>query len=66
MSNTTVKLPPTVTKITINAVDYVADGNGEISVPSADLTTAIKQSEASMSSPSIKCWVSKPPTNPAT
>lgn len=65
MSNTVLKLPPLITSITINGNVKNADGNGEITVDSADVATAIKQSNSFQDGLSIKIGISKPPvTNP--
>lgn len=66
MSNTTLKVPPTITSITINGNVYVPNGNNEISIPSADYAVAQKQSFSNQFTGAILLTVSKPPTNPAT
>lgn len=63
MSNTTLKVPATITSITINGNVKVPDGNGEISVATADVTLAIRQS-VGMTGECIKIGVSKPPIDP--
>jgi len=65
MSNTILKLPASISSITINGNVKNADGNQEITVDSADVATAIKQSHG-MNSPCIVIGISKPPINPAT
>lgn len=66
MSNLTLKVPAIVNNIAINSIVYTPDGSGNITVPSADFSTAVKQSLGQAADRSLKVTLVAPPTDPTT
>lgn len=65
MSNTVLQLPVGVSEIKINAINYVGDGSNQITVPTADVTAAIRGSWR-QNAPAIVISVAVPPKDPTT
>lgn len=64
MSNIVLGVDPLITSITINGVVKVPDGNGQITIPSADATAILNgQITGDILGP---LWVVAPPTGPTT
>lgn len=64
MSNTVLKCHPLISSITINAAVKTPDGNGLITVPSADATNIMRGANAPFGPGPIMLY--QPPIDPTT